>query len=471
MRLNATILISLALAAGLGAQQPRPPEREIRVARQGHKRALVIGNAAYPKWPLRNPANDAADMGVALRELGFEAEVLTNVGLKALEQAVDRFVAKLGPSDTALFFYAGHGVQLGGENYLIPVDFDAKDEADAKYVAYSASRIHDRMDASGASLNILVLDACRNNPFGSGRSMGGGGLAAMNTGRGSFIAFATAPGKTASDNPSGRNGLFTASLLTTIRQDGLSLDQVFNRVRQQVYQNSSQQQLPWTSSSVIGDFFFRGSGPSTAGNTVLPSAPPEPERPKVENPLARVSSAPPGSNPPPFFGGTTPTNSAPTNLVVDPGTLAADAAAAFQQGNAAVFEARARELFQTPGGRLALSLAHYHTIAGIHPSTLVIEAGRISFDPVGNTCSQKAVSAAISDVTTASFGMNMYQEPLLNLKWRDPANPKKTLNFNFGTPDSWMTQAGSIPVMRSPAHAPMLMQALGRVIRDLSTKR
>ena len=471
MRILTSLLLFAAVSAWAQLPPPVPtPNRDIQVARLGQKRALVIGNSAYPKWPLKNAANDAMDMAAALRELGFDVQVATNVGLKPLEQAIDRFVGRLGPSDTAIFFFAGHGVQLGGENYLVPVDFDAKDEADAKYVAYSASRIHDRMDASGASLNILILDACRNNPFGSGRSIGGGGLAAMNSGKGSFIAFATAPGKTASDNPAGRNGLFTASLLKQIQQPGLSLDQVFNRVRQQVYQASGQQQLPWTSSSVIGDFFFRGG---TAAQAIAPPLEPEPAPAPapVVNPLARRGQTDPPQQP--FFQA--PTTGAETQPPVAPpppdaGVLTSQAITAFQQGDAALFEARARAALQA-GGRIALPLAHYHTIAGVHPSLLILEPGRISFDPMGHQCSQKAVSAAIGDVISALFAFNNFQEPLFNLKFRDPQNPKKTLNFNFGTPDSSMVQAGSLPVMRSPQHAPLVLQALARVIQELAGRK
>jgi uncharacterized caspase-like protein len=218
--------------------------------------ALVIGNDAYPNIPLANAVNDAKAMGSALKDLGFDADVVLNCDLRTMERAVDAFVKKLEPGGIALFFYAGHGIQLSGDNYLVPVNFNAKDEADAKYEAYSASRVQERMEGSGSRINILILDACRNNPFRGSRAAGGG-LAAMNTGRGTFIAFATAPGSTASDNPKSGNGLFTGHLVSTLREPGLTLDQLFNRVRQKVYAESGQKQLPWTGSSVIGDFYLR----------------------------------------------------------------------------------------------------------------------------------------------------------------------------------------------------------------------
>ena len=118
------------------------------------------------------------------------------------------------------------------------------------------------------------------------------------------------------------------------------------------------------------------------------------------------------------------------------------------------------------GATLSLPVAHYHTIAGIHPSLLTIEPSSIGFDPLGHQCSQKPVSVANGDIVAAQFAFNNFQEPLLNLRFRDPQNPKKTLNFNFGTPDSSMNRSGSLPVMRSPQHAPMTLQALARILLE-----
>ncbi|MBL8175017.1 MAG: caspase family protein, partial [Bryobacterales bacterium] len=163
--------ILLAVAVGAFGQASRDLQYE---SGNGRRLALIVGNEAYAKWPLRNPVNDARAVEQALRELGFETEAVVNAGLKALEQGVDRFVAKVKAGDVAMFYYAGHGIQIDGENYLVPVDFDAKDEADAKYVSYSAARVQERMDRAGARLSIVVLDACRNNPFRTTRSAGGG---------------------------------------------------------------------------------------------------------------------------------------------------------------------------------------------------------------------------------------------------------------------------------------------------------
>ena len=278
-RSAAVILLSaLLLPAALFSQAaPGPPEARF---------ALLIGNNDYQHAPsLRNAVNDANDLGAVLQQIGFQVQVVTNADRRAMEESMDRFVASLTPGGVGLFLFSGHGMQIDQENYLVPVDFELKDEASVKYDAYPASKLHDRVARSGVRLNIVILDACRNNGFSTSRS-GSSGLAAMNAARGSFIAFSTAPGATASDNPRGRNGLFTSHLLETIRKPGLKLDDVFNQVRQSVYQASENKQLAWTSSSVIGDFYFLPAG----------AAAPAPQRDLVlvkdsQQPAARVEVA------------------------------------------------------------------------------------------------------------------------------------------------------------------------------------
>ncbi len=222
---------------------------------QGNRVALVVGNNAYPQAPLRNAVRDAQGMGELLGKLGFDAEVAIDTSLRQLDEAIDRFVKRLDRGDVGLFFYSGHGIQVAGANYMIPVDFDASSEKDAKYEAYSMDRIRERMDERGARLSILILDACRNNPFRGQKSLGRG-LAVMQGGRGTFIAFATSPGKTASDGRGGKNGLFTEQLLETLATPGLTIHEVFREVRRKVDRVSGGDQLPWISESVIGDFYF-----------------------------------------------------------------------------------------------------------------------------------------------------------------------------------------------------------------------
>jgi len=270
--------------------------RDLGVASDNERRvALIVGNNDYLYAPdLRNAANDAEDLAVALHEVGFEVEKVLDADLRGLDAAVDRFISKLSPGDVALFHYSGHGMQVDGENYLIPVDFKLKDPASVRYDAYSASKLHDRMAGASSRLNIMMLDACRNNGFRTSRATSGG-LAMMNAAEGSFIAFATGPGSTADDNRDGRNGLFTAHLLQTLNEPGLTLDEIFNQVREQVYEDSDKRQLPWTSSSVIGDFFFRWKTPDAAPVTAEPVQRPSGSEAEME--LTFWSSIKDGSNP------------------------------------------------------------------------------------------------------------------------------------------------------------------------------
>ena len=254
-------MLALLLAV-LTAQQAQTQDRRIRRAGKGEiaKHALIVGNDAYRRSPLNNAVNDANAMRGTLQEMGFSVETLTDVDYPTFDRAIDLFVERLGRNDIGLFYYAGHGVQVDGENYLIPVDFDRAKVAKVKYQAVPADLIRERMESSGARLSILILDACRDNPFSGNRSVGPG-LAQMATGIGTFIAFSTAPGQTAADNPTAGNGLFTHHLIRTLETPGLSIDEVFNDVRRMVYQESDGRQIPWTASSLIGSFFFRPAPP------------------------------------------------------------------------------------------------------------------------------------------------------------------------------------------------------------------
>ena len=265
------VLTSLALVCVLCSQTVEDRRVAPIVA---HKQiALVIGNGVFNRR-LTNPLSDAQAMSQRLRELNFDVTLVTNADRKSMGKAIDQFVDKLVTGDVAFFYYSGHGMQVDGENYLIPVDFQGQNETDVRYDAHSESRIEDRMEKSGAQLNILVLDACRDNPFHSASRGGGGGLAAMSAGEGTFIAFATAPGHTASDNPNGKNGLFTQYLLEALSVPGLGLNDVFDLVREKVHSASAgREQVPWMLSSVIGRYSFL-SGPSVNRvRTNEPSAP------------------------------------------------------------------------------------------------------------------------------------------------------------------------------------------------------
>lgn len=244
-----TLLIAL-LALVLLAQAVSPAQAERRVA-------LVIGNGAYKTAPLKNPTNDAQDMADTLREMGFDVTLKLNASLRDMEEAVRAFGVKLKQGGLGLFYYAGHGVQVAGENYLIPVDTKVEAEADVKFGALNAGLALARMEDAGNDFNIVILDACRTNPFARSFRTAEQGLARMDAPKGSLIAYATAPGRVAADSGgSGRNGVYTSFLLKHMRAPGQKIEEVLKRVRSDVVRATKDKQVPWESSSLIGDFYF-----------------------------------------------------------------------------------------------------------------------------------------------------------------------------------------------------------------------
>jgi len=225
--------------------------------------ALVIGNGNYGKeiGSLKNPVNDATDIATELRRSDFEVQLLTNATYIQIREAMRKFHEKLtnGPKDqtVGLFYYAGHGVQFQDENYLVPVDADVKYEDDIVRMCFPVQRmVLANMERSNSRMNIVILDACRNNPFPATTRSVTSGLAEMKRARGSFIAYATAPGSVASDG-SGRNGLYTQELLKSLRRSGLTIEQVFKEVRMNVLRLSGDRQYTWDSSNIIGEFYFK----------------------------------------------------------------------------------------------------------------------------------------------------------------------------------------------------------------------
>jgi len=225
--------------------------------------ALVIGNSNYSKeiGNLKNPVNDATDIATELRRSDFEVQLLTNATYIQIREAMRKFHEKLanGPKDqtVGLFYYAGHGVQFQDENYLVPVDADVKYEDDIVRMCFPVQRmVLANMERSNSRMNIVILDACRNNPFPATSRSLDQGLAEMKRARGSFIAYATAPGSVASDG-SGRNGLYTQELLKSLRKSGLTIEQVFKEVRMNVMRLSGDRQYTWDSSNIIGEFYFK----------------------------------------------------------------------------------------------------------------------------------------------------------------------------------------------------------------------
>jgi len=237
-------------------------------------RALVLGNGSYRALqPVGTAARDAQLVAAALRELGFDVMETVDTDRNGLDGAVNGFLGTLRPGDAALFFYAGHGLQFEGENYLIPVDFDPAEDETLSARAYAVSRVAGLMARRGASPCILILDASRREP-GLLRHASGEGLAAPSDPRERLlISFSTVPNRSASDVPGRANGLFAEALVATIRKPGLSLSQVFSEVQVAVNEASGGQQTPSTTSIIVKPFFFRDPLPK-------PAEPPKPDLPK-----------------------------------------------------------------------------------------------------------------------------------------------------------------------------------------------
>jgi uncharacterized caspase-like protein len=220
--------------------------------------ALVIGNGAYTVGPLANPVNDAALMADTLRGAGFEVSQHENLGYRDLQRAVVAFGRDLkaaGEDTVGMVFYAGHAVQADGENYLIPVDANIQDSLDLRITTLEVSTLMASLRSAGNRLNLVVLDACRNNPFPSISRSGSGGLAKIEAAYGTLLAYSTAPGEVAADG-TGRNSPYTAALAKAIRTPGLAVEHVFKRVRVDVMERTGNRQVPWESSSLTGDFVF-----------------------------------------------------------------------------------------------------------------------------------------------------------------------------------------------------------------------
>jgi len=241
--------------------------------------ALIIGNSDYNKATLKlvNPTNDAAAMQRALHDAGFDTILKLNATRRDMYRAVDDFSTRIGrdPHAVGLFYYAGHGVQADGANYLIPVDAEIESEADLEANAFEVEKILQAMKRAQNEMNIVILDACRDNPLPKTRSFDRG-LARMDAPSGTFIAYAAAPGQVAHDGASGGNGVFTGELIKAMAQPDLPLEQMFKKVIAGVKADTHGEQQPWSEASVQGDFYFHGSAMPVVATVVAPPAPPAP---------------------------------------------------------------------------------------------------------------------------------------------------------------------------------------------------
>ena len=217
--------------------------------------ALVIGNGAYQKVPLKNPINDAEDMAATLKKLGFKVILKKDADQRTMEDAIRYFGRQLRNGGVGLFYFAGHGVQVEGRNYLMPVDARIESESDVKYEAVDAGRVLGKMQDAENRLNIVILDACRNNPFARSFRSDKSGLARMDAPTGSIIAYSTAPGEVAADGTE-RNGIFTKYLIQHMMTPNLSIEHVLKLVRIDVAEQTNGRQIPWESSSLMGEFCF-----------------------------------------------------------------------------------------------------------------------------------------------------------------------------------------------------------------------
>lgn len=264
------VLLSTALPCTLLAQAER------RVA-------LVVGNGAYQNaGTLRNPVNDARAVAASLQRLGFTVMLREDRSQREMAQDIREFGRQLDQNTVALYYYSGHGIQVKGENYVVPVDAALENEEEVEYATVNVGLVMAQMDAAKSRVNIVFLDACRNNPFARSFRSSSNGLAMMNAPAGTFIAYATAPGDVASDGTAAAgNGLYTQQLLRFLNQPGLPIEQMHKQVRIAVTAASNGDQVPWESSSIMGDFFFAGNNGQpgtiqTAAATVpSPSARPQ----------------------------------------------------------------------------------------------------------------------------------------------------------------------------------------------------
>lgn len=254
-----TVMIALADVSIVAAAHHAPEKRV----------ALVIGNSNYRMSPLKNPVNDARAVSAALRTLGFVVTLRENTSLQTMLDAMRTFLGDSKGADVRLIYYAGHGVQVRGKNYLVPVDTEILREEEVPNSSADLTGLLDRLSEHGGGLNIVILDACRTNPFSNmtiaaadgrvlkTRGVARLGLAQVNAPQGTLVAFSTAPGSIATDSAEEQNSLYTKHLLSNMNTPGLPLEQMFKRVRFAVATETNRKQMPWENSSLMGDFCFK----------------------------------------------------------------------------------------------------------------------------------------------------------------------------------------------------------------------
>ncbi len=276
----AAAILTAVFAGGvapLAAQPPaaQPPAGEKRIA-------LVIGNADYDQGRLRNPANDARAMAESLRRAGFEVIRAINADRRQMYEAIVDFGDRLKSArGVGLFYFAGHGLQVSGRNYMVPLGARITSERMVDPETIDVNQVLAEMDAAQGRVNIVILDACRDNPYARSFRSGARGLVQVDAPRGTLIAYATSPGKVAADGTEA-NSPYTAALVKHMAAPGLPIEGVFKRVRVEVLERTGNRQEPWEASSLTGDFVFVAGGAAAA--PAVAAVPPAPELQVRERP-------------------------------------------------------------------------------------------------------------------------------------------------------------------------------------------
>jgi uncharacterized caspase-like protein len=263
----------LAGAAGAVAAPAIAAADTARPSRRGTRSALVFGNAQYPEASLRNPVRDARLLGTTLKDLGFDVSLAENASRDAMYTLVRQWMIAAAEAKVRAFYYAGHGVQYRGSSYLIPIDavFHAEDEIPQK--AFNLTHIIEPLSRTTSGVNFVIMDACRADPSAlltqvqrrtrSLENMPEAGLGPQIAPRGTVIAYSTSPGALAADGAGDANSVFTRNLALHLRKPGVPIETVFKRVRMAVMRETRNAQVPWETSSLVGDFCLQ---PSADGN-------------------------------------------------------------------------------------------------------------------------------------------------------------------------------------------------------------
>jgi formylglycine-generating enzyme required for sulfatase activity len=299
-------VLTLSLCPFITLSLAQAPTRDITATEK--RVALVIGNSRYAVGPLNNPGNDAKAITGLLQSLGFEVLSHTDLDLVGMRRALADFGERMAEGGVALFYYSGHGLQVGGKNYLIPLRARLTSERYIAAETVEVDAVLKEMDAARNRLNVVILDACRDNPFARGWRTAARGLAQISGPPGTLIAYATDPGDVAADGEPGTHGVYTGELLRALPEPGLKIEDTFKRTARGVIDRTRGRQRPWFLSSFTGDFAFvvpaeRGPGDRVAaGQSLSAPLPPSPPAPQQVSPLPPIALVPPPQPPRPVTG-------------------------------------------------------------------------------------------------------------------------------------------------------------------------